>query len=127
MEEMLKVTALCIAFSLVVLVVGQGNRSMGALVALAAGVVLFTFVLEKAGGMLSQFVSVLAVAGIGEELIMPVLKVLGIALCGRMGGALCRDMGSQWAACSLEIFAVLSSLFCMLPLLENVLYLVHHL
>lgn len=127
MEEMLKLTVLCIAFSLIVIIVGQGSRTMGSLVALTAGVVLFVFLAEKMAAILELLRSVLAAAGIEETLFLPVFKVLGIAMCGRMGGALCRDMGSQWAACSLEIFAVLSSLVCMLPLVESVLQMVHYL
>lgn len=127
MEEMLKLSAFCIACSLLVVVIDQGSRIMGMLVALTAGVLLSVFILEKIKVVTSQFLYILEAAEIGNELILPLFKVLGIALCARISGALCRDMGSQWAASTLEIFAVLSSLICMLPLLENVLRLVHYL
>ena len=124
MEEMLRLSALCIAVSLLITVIGQGNRTMGMLAALTAGLVLFGWLLPQLSTVLSTLQQILDTAGIGTDLLAPVVKVLGIALCARLCGALCLDMGNRWAANGIEMFGVLSALICVLPLLERVLHLI---
>ena len=124
MAEMFKLSALCLTISLLIIIVEQGSRVMGALVAVTGGVVFFGFILSRLQEVFLKISSLLSAADISLAFLTPVLKVLGITLCGRISGELCRDMGSRWAAGSIEIFSVLSALLCMIPLLENVLRLV---
>lgn len=124
MEEMIKLSILCIAASLLTVIVGENSRTMGTLVTLTGAAVLFGFIFERLQTVIGHTVGLLTAAEIDMELLQPVLKVMGVALCGRVTAAICRDMGSQWAACSVEIFTVLSGMLCALPLLRNVLQLV---
>lgn len=124
MEEMIRVSILCVAACLLANVVQQSSRVMGLVILLAAGSVVCGHAIEKAGGILRQLHTLTEASGIEGALFAPVVRVLGIALCGRITGELCRDMGSRWAAAGIELFAVITSLVCMLPLVEEVLRLV---
>lgn len=94
------------------------------MVTAACGMVLLAFGISKAAEMIERVMAITGAAGIDTSLATPVLKVLGIALCGRLTAELCRDMGSRWAAGNIEVFAVIASVICMLPLVEEVLRLV---
>lgn len=124
MEEVLKISAILIAVCLLTAVVGQGSRVMGLLIVCAAGLVCLFWALERGAAVLERLREIAAAAGIESQLAGPVLQVLGIALCGRLTSELCRDMGSRWAAGSIEIFSVIAACICLLPLLEQVLRLV---
>lgn len=124
MEEMIKLSALCVALCLLSTLIGQGSKTMSLVVLAACGMVLLGFGIEKAAEMAEKIKGLFSSSGIDISLAAPVMKVLGIALCGKLTAELCRDMGSRWAASNIEIFAVIASVICMLPLLEEVLRLV---
>lgn len=124
MEEMIKLSALCVALCLLSTLIGQGSKTMSLVVLAACGMVLLGFGIEKAAEMAEKIKALFSSSGIDISLAAPVMKVLGIALCGKLTAELCRDMGSRWAASNIEIFAVIASVICMLPLLEEVLRLV---
>ncbi len=124
MEEMLKLSLFCIIASMLVALVGQSSQIMGILLAVTAGLVFLGRITAEMQNILARLQSLLDAAGIGHGLLEPIIKVLGIALCGRLAASLCQDIGSRWASGSVEVLAVLSSLVCMLPLLERVLDLI---
>lgn len=124
MDEMLRFSALCVVACLLITLINQGSRTMSSIVIIAAGVVLLGVALERGAYMLERLQAIITAAGINTTILMPVFKVLGIALCAKVTSELCRDMGSRWAASNIEIFAVITSIICMLPLLEEVLRLV---
>ncbi|MEA4921332.1 MAG: SpoIIIAC/SpoIIIAD family protein [Clostridiaceae bacterium] len=107
-----------------IVIIGEGSKVMSTIVAIAAGVVFMGFAVSKGVYIMNRIKVIAAASGIESGLILPVVKVLGIALCARITAELCRDMGNRWAACNIEIFAVITSVICMLPLLEEVLKLV---
>lgn len=124
MEEMIKLSAVCVALCLLSTLIGQGSKTMSLVVLAACGMALLGFGIEKAAEMTEKIKALFSSSGIDASLAAPVMKVLGIALCGKLTAELCRDMGSRWAASNIEIFAVIASVICMLPLLEEVLRLV---
>ena len=124
LEEVLKISAILVAVCLLTAVVGQGSRVMGLLIVCAAGFACLFYALERGAAVLERLREIAAAAGIESQLAGPVLQVLGISLCGRLTSELCRDMGSRWAAGSIEIFSVIAACICLLPLLEQVLRLV---
>lgn len=124
LEEVLKVSFLLIAGCLLMTVVEQGSRVMGLMILCACGLACLFYALTRGVAVFDRLRAIAAAAGIDDQLAGPVLQVLGIALCGRLTAELCRDMGSRWAAGSIEVFSVIAACICMLPLLEQVLRLV---
>jgi len=118
---MVRLSLLCVLFSLMGLVVAQGSKPLAALLAAAAGGFVLWRALEMGGQLAERVRRITSAAGLDGTLLAPVVKVLGIALCARLSAELCRDMGSRWAAGAVELFGVLASAVCMLPLLEEVL------
>lgn len=124
MEDMIRISALCVGICILVSLIGQGSRVMASIVIIASGAVLLCYAVQKGGEILNEMRQIAEASGISGELTGPVFKVLGIALCGKMTAELCRDMGSRWAACNIELFAVIASVISMMPLIEEVLRLV---
>lgn len=124
MEDMIKLSVLCVTLCLVSALIIQGSRTMSLVIMAASGIVLMGFIVSKAAQMTERIRDIALLSGIDTTMAAPVIKVLGIAVCGKLTAELCRDMGSRWAAGNIEIFAVIASVISMLPLLEDVLRLV---
>ena len=124
MQETIRVSAICIAVCLLAVLISQGSRPMSAAMLIAAGGLLFGHTASRGLEIWQRIQCIAEVSGIDDGLTGPVLKVLGITVCSRMTLELCRDIGSRWAACNIEVFAAAASVICMLPLLERVLSLV---
>ncbi len=124
MEDMIKLSVLCVTLCLVSALISQGSRTMSLVIMAASGIVLMGFIVSKAAQMTERIRDIALLSGIDTTMAAPVVKVLGIAVCGKLTAELCRDMGSRWAAGNIEIFAVIASVISMLPLLEEVLRLV---
>ena len=124
MEYMIKLSVLCVTLCLVSALISQGSRTMSLVIMAASGIVLMGFIVSKAAQMTERIRDIALLSGIDTTMAAPVVKVLGIAVCGKLTAELCRDMGSRWAAGNIEIFAVIASVISMLPLLEEVLRLV---
>jgi len=124
MEDMLRFSVLCIGACLLAAVVRQGSTTMGMLVALSAGLIFFGVVVERMQVLAVTITNLFSAAAMDTDIFTPVFKVLGICLCGRLVGGLCKDLGSQWAAGGMEVLTVLSAVLCMLPLLQELLRLV---
>ncbi len=127
MEELIRIAVVCVALSLLALLVGQGSRSMAALLTLALGLFVALRALALSASLWQRVSHLAASSSLDGALLAPLARVLTVSLCARMAAELCRDLGSRAAACGVETLGVLTSLICMLPLLEEVLKLVERL
>ncbi len=94
------------------------------LLSLVAGVLILLRAFEMADGVLSNLTGLLEQGGIAQELYLPVLKCVGVAVVVRVMGALCRDNGQGALAAKIEIAGAVLALALCLPLVEQVLALV---
>ena len=124
MGEMVRFSVLCITACFAFTFIAQGSRVMASAAALVCMVVFLKYALEQGAFLTERIGVLLSASGMDIELIKPVLKVLGISLCAKVTFEICRDMGNGGLAGAVEVFAHISSLICMLPLLEEVLKLV---
>nr|WP_300183135.1 SpoIIIAC/SpoIIIAD family protein [uncultured Agathobaculum sp.] len=91
------------------------------LLSLVAGVLILLRAFEMADGVLSNLTGLLEQGGIAQELYLPVLKCVGVAVVVRVMGALCRDNGQGALAAKIEIAGAVLALALCLPLVEQVL------
>ena len=121
MEEVFRITALCLTAALLVVVVKRGSGERAMLVTLAA-VTAVLLGLARELGALADFLRRLGQrSSLPEELFHPLYKTLGIALVVRAGSALCRDAGESALAAALEMAGAVCALVVALPLLQAVL------
>lgn len=91
------------------------------LLSLVAGVLILLRAFEMADGVLANLTGLLEQGGIAQELYLPVLKCVGVAVVVRVMGALCRDNGQGALAAKIEIAGAVLALALCLPLVEQVL------
>ena len=121
MEDLIRISMLCITVVLIINVINEGSRVMSAVITVAAARYVIYFTVSKAAFMFGRIETIISVSGIDHDLLDPVIKVAGISICGRMSAELCRDLGSRWAAGNIELLAVILSVVSMSPLIEKVL------
>ncbi len=92
--------------------------------ALLLGVALFAAVLSTLAGdiktVVSELQNVAQRAGIRSEILVPLLKVLGIATITGASGALCTDAGEKAAAFLLNLAGTVCAFAAVLPLVGEV-------
>lgn len=91
------------------------------LLSLVAGVLILLRAFEMADGVLANLTGLLEQGGIAQEMYLPVLKCVGVAVVVRVMGALCRDNGQGALAAKIEIAGAVLALALCLPLVEQVL------
>lgn len=91
------------------------------LLSLVAGVLILLRAFEMADGVLANLTGLLEQGGIAQEMYLPVLKCVGVAVAVRVMGALCRDNGQGALAAKIEIAGAVLALALCLPLVEQVL------
>lgn len=121
MEEVFRITALCLTAALLALVVRRGSGELAMLVTLAAVTVVLLGVARELSALADFLQELGQRSALPEELFHPLYKTLGIALVVRAGGALCRDAGESALAAALETAGGVCGLVVALPLLRRVL------
>lgn len=121
MEQIFRVTGLCMVGALLALVLKKSSPELALLLALAA----VTAVLLSLADALRELASFLreagAVSGLSSDLLVPLYKTVGISLVVRVGGNLCRDAGESALAAAVEAAGTVCALLTSLPLLRAVL------
>ena len=121
MEQGIQVTAACVVAAMLALVLRKETPELALLVTLAAIVAAFLGVSGLLTDLMSFFQELSDQTGIRQELLIPLYKILGIALIVRIGGSLCRDAGESALAAVIETAGSVCALLVALPLLRAVL------
>ena len=121
MEEIFRITALCLTAALLALVVKRGSVELAMLVTLAAVTAVLLGLVRELSALVDFLRELGRRSSLPEELFRPLYKTLGIALVVRAGSALCRDAGESALAAALEMAGGVCGLVVALPLLRAVL------
>ena len=118
MELIWKAAALCLVAATLALVLRRTNPELSLLLALCGcGIVLAQLL-----GFLTEIMDflrrIMAVGLLGEALLAPLWKIVGIAVICRGGSALCRDAGQSALAELLDTAGACSAVLISLPLWE---------
>lgn len=124
METVFRLTAACVAASLLALVLKKGTPEIALVLTLAAVTVGLLCLGETAQSLSALFGTLQSQSGLGEEWFGPLYKTVGIAIVVRIGGDLCRDAGEAALAGVIETAGAVCALAVAAPLLEAVLSLV---
>ena len=120
MEQMWKITAVCLIGSILAVLVKKTGPDVGIAVSLAVVGVVSVMLLQLGGNAVSALRQMLEVSGLLPELFRPLVKIMGIALLSRMGSDLCRDAGESAIASLVETFGAFGAVAVSLPLFAAV-------
>ncbi len=121
METALQITVVCVLAALLGLLLKKGGPELALLVTLAAAAASFLYLSGLMEDLLSFLDELASIAGIDEQLLMPLYKTIGIALVVRVGGSLCRDAGESALGSVVETAGTVCAVLVALPLFRTVL------
>lgn len=120
MELMLKIAAGAVTAALCAVVLRKNGMEFAVLIMLAAGV----WILNMAAGALSETIDALSrlvrIAQLENELVRPVVKVVGLSVITRIAGESCRGAGESGIAAFVEVAGVFLALAAAVPLINAV-------
>lgn len=121
MEDIIRLTGLCVIGALLALVLKKGNPEMALLLTLATVVAVLLSLSEAVEELLSFLEELGTASGIPVRLFIPLYKTVAISLVVKAGGSLCRDAGESALAAAVETAGTICALLAALPLLRAVL------
>ena len=121
METVMKGAALAVTGALLALTVKRHSGEFGALVSIAAALMIGVLTLELMRPVMTFAQSVRDKAGLSGGLFSPVIKTLAIGLVTEFGANLCEDAGEKAVASALRLCGGAAAFYALLPLLQSVL------
>ncbi|MBQ8625853.1 MAG: stage III sporulation protein AD [Agathobacter sp.] len=85
------------------------------MIGIAAGVVIFFYVLSQISVVLEFLSELLEMVAIEETYYLQLLKMLGIAYVAEFASSICKDAGHQSISGMIELFAKLSIVALSIP------------
>ena len=104
-------------------VLRKSTPELAVLLALAAGAGILFLAADALGGALDVLVELTALAGVEDELLRPVVKVVAISLLTRITAEVCRSAGEGGIAAFVETGGTVLALGVSLPLIRAVVVL----
>ena len=102
-------------------VLRKSTPELAVLLALAAGAGILFLAADALGGALDVLVELTALAGVEDELLRPVVKVVAISLLTRITAEVCRSAGEGGIAAFVETGGTVLALGISLPLIRAVI------
>ena len=119
MALLIKVMAIAVTGSVLVLVIKKNSPEMALLLTISLAAFALFLVTGVISGIL-DFVRRLAVsANVSPAVIAVVLKTVGIAIITRLSADVCRDAGQSSIASGVDIAGAVAAIYISLPLLET--------
>lgn len=122
-----KIVLFATAAVVVAVVVKQLKAEFFLPVAVCAGVVLTIMVCDQLFDVLYTFYDLSTSAGIDEEAISCVIKVVGIGYMSEFSNSLCVDAGCKSIGDKVLLASKVSILLCALPIVEKLFQLIQNL
>ena len=120
MELVIKSAALALVALVLAVFLHRYSPQMALLTALCACMLLLFWLIPQLSALVSAAGNLAAQAGLSQGELLPLCKVMGVALCTRLT-ELCRDNGNRALAAQVELCGAVCGLLCALPLVEQAL------
>ena len=119
--EILKIAAIGITASLLVLFVREHRPDVAVLIGLAAGILILFSVVNYLTEAISALQALMDKSGIDPEILQAVLKIIGIGYITEFAAHICEDSGSRGIADKILFGGKVLILIISLPLLSAVI------
>ena len=127
MTEIGKIAAAAIVAALCAVTIRKQTPEVGMLLTLAGGVMILLFCADALSDVLSVLRDIGNRSGLSDELVEPVIKIIGISLVTRITAEVCKDAKEGGLASVVEAAGTVLALTAMLPLMLAVLSLLSQL
>ena len=110
-----KVGLLGITAVFLALILQKEKSEFAMLLVLAAGMILFTYILLRMQKIVSFLSDMLDYLPVDNTYLLPLLKMLGIAYIAEFSSSICKESGYSAIAGQMELFAKLSIVALSIP------------
>ncbi|ABZ82896.1 stage iii sporulation protein ad, putative [Heliomicrobium modesticaldum Ice1] len=115
--EILQVVGVGIIATIFLVIVRKQRPELAVQLSIAAGVILFLFVLSKISAVMQVLEDLANKAQINRYYLTTLLKIVGIAYIAEFGAQICRDAGESTIATKVEMAAKIVVMVLALPIL----------
>ena len=119
--ELIRIAGIGIVGAVLAVVVSEKKPEMGMLIGLAFGALALAVVAGKAGAVIGLINDSVEKSGIDAKLIIPVLKVTGMAYITQFAVDACRDAGQNGIASKIEIAGKIMMLAVAAPIVTAII------
>lgn len=119
--EILQIVGFGLVAAVLIVLLRHQKPEVAMLVSIAAGVVIFLFVLDKVAAVVIVLKDLAARANINMLYLGAILKIVGIAYIADFGAQICRDSGEGALASKIEFAAKVLILVLAVPIVMAVL------
>ncbi len=124
MELAVKLCLLALAATAAALVIKGKNAQGAMMLSVAVCVFLAVQIIPALKSIYLYCTDLASNTGLPLDVFAPLLKVVGMAICIRITGELCRDANERAVAAKLEIAGAALSIVCAMPLIERAMRLI---
>lgn len=119
--DYMKVAALAVCAAIGALAIRRARPEMGAVLALAAGVMVLLLALPTLGGIICGLTALAQTGGVSDKYLTQLLKVAGVSLLMDFAAQTCRDAGEDGLALKTEFAGRVMLLALALPFMQTLL------
>jgi len=101
--EILQIAGLGVAAALLAMVVRGSRPEMASLLAMAAGALVFFLAVSRLQAVVAVMEQLVAKAGLAQDYLKVLLKVVGVAYVSEFAAQTCRDAGEDSLAAKVEM------------------------
>jgi len=119
--QILQIVGVGLAAAVLVVVLRKERPDMALLLSLAAGVVIFLFIVPQVAQVARLLEELTVRAHVKLLFITSILKIIGIAYLSEFAGQVCRDAGQEAIASKIEMAGKIIILALAIPIISAVL------
>jgi stage III sporulation protein AD len=119
--ELIRIAGIGIVTALLAIVLSDKKPELGMLLGLSFGVMALVIALGKAGAILEVIKESIEQAGIDGKLLVPVLKVTGMAYITQFSVDACKDAGQNAIAAKIETVGKIMMMVTAVPIATSLI------
>lgn len=122
--ELIRVAVLGIVVAVCVMIISEKQPEIGIVLVLAFSVIALVIAIGKAGAIVTVIEDVISKAGIEAKLLVPILKVTGMAYITQFSADICKDTGQNSIATKVETVGKIMILVVAVPIATSLIQII---
>lgn len=120
-SELIRIAILGIIAAIFVVVISEKKPEMGMMLGLIFGVIALVIAFGKAGTIVKALEDTISSSGIDAKLLVPVLKITGMAYITQFSVDVCKDVGQNAIAGKIETVGKIMMLVVAVPIVTSLI------
>ncbi len=122
--ELIRIAILGVIAAIFVVVISEKKPEMGMMLGLIFGVAALMIAFGKAGTIVKALEDTISSSGIDAKLLVPVLKITGMAYITQFSVDVCKDVGQNSIAGKIETVGKIMMLVVAVPIVTSLIHII---